>query len=299
MKKFKLFALILALATLFCGCADKIPEPLVSEKETSLPIPDQAPMPDPYPVSVDNETFESAPTTVASLSPALTEMMFDLGLSDRLIAISDYCDYPESLASLKKAGSPAEPDTDVLTALAPELLITLSPIAAIDLLTLKQAGIRVLELKAPESFADLCDLYIKLALIFYGSVDGYTTAAGAYGQLDSALLEASSLSGEKTFVVVEAYAADGLMLSPPGTLSDSLFSAFGTNLWQEDKFNATEDELFEIGPDIVFYAAGLDEDDIKKTFPRSKLIEIDFERVERPSLRLVDVIHGCSASLSE
>lgn len=295
-KKFRLIAILLASALALSSCADKIPEPLVSEATKQPEVIDLPPVQEPYPISFDNEVFESAPSSVASLSPALTEMMFDLGLGDRLTAVSDYCDFPETVAALPKAGSPADPDIPGLTELAPELLITLSPIAATDVLLLKQAGIRVLELKNPESFSDLCDIYIKLSLIFYGSVDGPDAAWGAYSDIDARLAEISN--GEpKTFVVVEDYASDGLMLSPPGTLSDSVFSAFGSNLWQADKFNATEDELFEIGPDIAFYSSKVDRDDVEDTFPHSDLIEIDFERIERPSKRLTEVIDSAVQQL--
>lgn len=297
MKGIKFLPMLLAAAIIFSGCADRIPEPLVSEAETKPPVEDIPPVQQPYPVSFDGETFEEAPKTAASLSPAVTEMMFDLGLGDRLIAVSDYCTWPEAATTLAKAGSPAKPDIEALTALAPELLITLSPIAATDSLLLKQAGIRVLELKNPESFADLCDAYIKLSLIFCGSVDAPEVSRSVYGQLDSALAQIRQASPGKTFVVVEDYASDGLMLSPQGSFSDSLFSAFGTNLWPAGKFNATEEELFEIGPDIAFYSSSVDEDDVEKTFPHSELIEIDFERIERPSLRLLEVVQKAASGL--
>ena len=295
MKRFKIILLLIAAALLFAGCADEIPEPIVSKAPVVTAAP---PVQEPYPISFDNETFEAAPATVASLSPSITEILYDLGVQSRLVGVSDYCDFPSGAEALKKIGSPARPDIDALISLAPELLITCSPIAATDILMLRQAGIRVLEFSSPSSFAELYDIYIKLSLIFCGAADGPETARSAILPLDQALMSAASLGMSKRYVVVEAEAGSGLMLSPHDTLSSDLMSVFGENIWDGESFTVTDDELFVIDPDVVFYAAGLSEDVIRATFPYAKLIEIDFVRFERPSLRLADVILGCAEELS-
>ncbi len=298
MKKFKHFTFIAITALIFSACADAIPEPLVSKAPKTV-AEDLPPVQEPYPVSVENDTFESSPQSVVSLSPSVTEILNELGLGDRILAVSDYCDYPESVNSLPRVGSPASPDPEAIISAAPEILITASPIAATDILKLREAGIRVLEIKSPDSFGELCDTYFKLSFIFFGALEGPANARNAYSAIDSKMSEISSNGFGKTFVVVEDYAPDGLMLSPQSSLSGNLFAPFGENLWKEDKFNATEDELFEIGPDVVFYSGAVDEDDVEKTFPHSKLIEIDFTRVERPSQRLVEMLQKAEQELSE
>lgn len=295
MKKLKIIFLLLAATLLFTACADEIPEAIVSKAPV---VTDAPPVQEPYPISFDNETFEAAPATVASLSPSITEILYDLGVQDRLVGVSGYCDFPPAAENIQKIGSPARPDIDALTSLAPELLITCSPIAATDVLMLRQAGIRVLELSAPASFAELYDIYIKLSLIFNGMTDGPETAHEAISPLDEALMSAVSLGVSKSYVVVEAEAGDGLMLSPRDTLSSDMLSVFGENIWEGPSFTVTDDELFYIDPDVVFYAAGLSEEAIRKTFPYAQLIEIDFVRFERPSLRLLEVISQCAEELS-
>lgn len=290
MSKLRLILLLTAAALLFAACGNEIPEPIVSKAPV---VTDSPPVQEPYPVSFDDETFEAAPETVASLSPSITEILCDLGVQDRLVGVSDYCE-----VDAQKIGSPARPDIDALIALKPELLITGSPIAATDKLLLKQEGIRILELASPTSYGQLYELYIKLSLLFNGAVDGAQAAHTAIAPLDELLLSASGLGVSKTFVIVEDYATNGLMLSPADTLSSDLLSVFGENIWQGESYTVTDDELFEIGPDVVFYAEGLDRGDVERTFPHSQLIEIDFTRFERPSLKLREVISKCMAELS-
>ncbi|MEP7294005.1 MAG: helical backbone metal receptor [Chloroflexota bacterium] len=64
------------------------------------------------------------PLTVVSLVPSVTETLFELGVGDRLIAITDYCVYPEvEVARLPKIGGTKNPDVARIIALQPELVI--------------------------------------------------------------------------------------------------------------------------------------------------------------------------------
>ena len=296
MKLLKLAAAVICAAFILAACGEAIPEPDLVSKQPEPDLPPERPA---YPVSFDDQTFDAAPVSVASLSPALTEIIFDLGAQDILVGVSDYCDYPAEAEALPKLGSPANPDISAITAAAPELLLTQSPIAAPDALALKNAGIRILELGQPKSFAELCEVYIKLSMAFYGAVDSQATASAALSGIDSEMSAAQDLGINVSYVIVEREAEGGLMLSPGGTLCSDMLSVYGNNLWErEEKYFADEDELFELAPDVVFYSDELDKDGIGEEFPHSELIPISIERFERPTVRLKDVIAGCSERLS-
>ena len=40
------------------------------------------------------------PTRIISINPAATEIIFELGCEDKLVAISNYCNYPSQTAGL-------------------------------------------------------------------------------------------------------------------------------------------------------------------------------------------------------
>ncbi len=64
------------------------------------------------------------PLTVVSLVPSVTESLFELGLGDRLIAVTDYCVYPEAeVARLPHIGGTKNPDVARIIAMKPELVI--------------------------------------------------------------------------------------------------------------------------------------------------------------------------------
>lgn len=64
------------------------------------------------------------PQRVVSLVPSVTESLFDLGVGDRLVAITDYCVHPASkVATLPRIGGTKNPDIERIIALRPDLVI--------------------------------------------------------------------------------------------------------------------------------------------------------------------------------
>jgi ABC-type Fe3+-hydroxamate transport system substrate-binding protein len=64
------------------------------------------------------------PRRVVSLVPSVTESLFELGLGDRLIAITDYCVHPEDkVGRLPRIGGTKNPDIAAIIAMQPDLVI--------------------------------------------------------------------------------------------------------------------------------------------------------------------------------
>ncbi|MGB9696994.1 MAG: ABC transporter substrate-binding protein [Ignavibacteria bacterium] len=63
------------------------------------------------------------PTNVISLAPNLTEIMFALGASDKLVGVSNYCDYPEGTRNIEKVGGMLDPDYEKVASLKPDLIL--------------------------------------------------------------------------------------------------------------------------------------------------------------------------------
>jgi iron complex transport system substrate-binding protein len=68
--------------------------------------------------------FPRPPQRVVSLVPSLTESLFDLGLGERLVGVTDYCTRPaEGLAHLPRLGGPKNPQVEQIIALQPDLVL--------------------------------------------------------------------------------------------------------------------------------------------------------------------------------
>lgn len=64
------------------------------------------------------------PARIVSLVPSLTEALFELGLGDRVVGVTDWCVHPaEAVAKLPKLGGTKTPDVEALLALRPDLVL--------------------------------------------------------------------------------------------------------------------------------------------------------------------------------
>lgn len=89
---------------------------------------------------------------IVSLAPNLTEILFELGLGERVVAVSNNSDYPPEAANKKKIGTFWQPSTEAVIASRPDLVVALwfeqqKSVAE----TLKRLGFRVLTLKIEET----------------------------------------------------------------------------------------------------------------------------------------------------
>ncbi len=60
---------------------------------------------------------------IITLSPSLTETVFALGLGNRVVAVTDYCDYPPQAQALPSVGSYTNTSIEAITRQQPDLVI--------------------------------------------------------------------------------------------------------------------------------------------------------------------------------
>jgi len=60
---------------------------------------------------------------IVSLSPSNTEILFALGLSDKVVGVTDYCNYPPEAAEKDSVGGFDKPNIEVILTLEPDLVL--------------------------------------------------------------------------------------------------------------------------------------------------------------------------------
>jgi len=78
--------------------------------------------------------INGTPQRIVSLAPSNTEILFALGLGDKVVGVTDYCDYPPEALEKEKVGGYADPDIEKLVALNPDLILVAhgTPMDVID-----------------------------------------------------------------------------------------------------------------------------------------------------------------------
>lgn len=67
--------------------------------------------------------IKNEPLRIISLAPNITEIIYKLGASDKLIARTDYCDYPKDVKNKPSIGSLFQPSIEKIVELNPDLII--------------------------------------------------------------------------------------------------------------------------------------------------------------------------------
>jgi iron complex transport system substrate-binding protein len=71
-------------------------------------------------------TLNSAPERIISLAPSNTEILFALGLDEKIVGVTEYCDYPPQAKGKEVIGGFSTPDIEKIVALSPELILATS-----------------------------------------------------------------------------------------------------------------------------------------------------------------------------
>jgi iron complex transport system substrate-binding protein len=72
------------------------------------------------------------PSRIVSLAPSLTETLYALGVQDRLVGDTDFCDYPLDAQKKKKVGGIINPNLEEIAALHPDLVLVTKEINRLE-----------------------------------------------------------------------------------------------------------------------------------------------------------------------
>lgn len=68
-------------------------------------------------------SLDSRPNKIVSLSPHLTEILFSLGVGEKIIATVHYSDYPDAARQIPRLGDAFSISVEAIVALAPDLIL--------------------------------------------------------------------------------------------------------------------------------------------------------------------------------
>lgn len=67
--------------------------------------------------------IEKTPEKIISLAPSNTEILFALGLADKVVGVTEFCDYPEAAKDKPEIGGYRTVDLEAVVAIEPDLIL--------------------------------------------------------------------------------------------------------------------------------------------------------------------------------
>ena len=299
----KRIAAALVAALLFTGCSGGEESAPPTEIVVSAPSQEGEVSVSAFPAEVCGVTVAASVSRAVSLSPAVTEIIAELGFADRLVGASSYCDYPEGL-DLPRFGSSENPDIEGITALAPEAVFTLSALAERDIYALESAGIAVIKLSVPNSMEGFAALYRDIAAAFYGreqtSEEKKTEISAQIGSEKRVMLEDTARSVSCGSFV---YVTEKGTLAGAGTFENAVLSLSGENLCKAEGY--CESASVEGVPAYVIADSTLSESDLRADAAVAEMLDAGAAAVfvssrcfERPTTRTAEVFGEISGQIS-
>jgi iron complex transport system substrate-binding protein len=129
-----------------------------------------------FPITVTDSlgrkvTIEHLPQRIVSLAPSNTEILFALGLDDKLSGVTDYCDYPEKAKLKPRVAGYLTPDIEKLVTIAPDLVLAELIHEKTVLPSLEKLGLTLIVLSA----SSVDEIINNITLV--GQVTGSNVAA--------------------------------------------------------------------------------------------------------------------------
>ncbi|MDH7498236.1 MAG: ABC transporter substrate-binding protein, partial [Syntrophomonadaceae bacterium] len=173
--------------------------------------------------------LQEEPRRLVSLSPAQTEILFALGLGDRVVGVTDYCDWPEEARRKPKIGGFSSPNLEKVVAARPDLVVGNSMhLEAAD--QLEKLGIAVIILD-PHSVEGTLDSIEKLGRVTGRSEEAAQLRAAIQADLDAVRQTlAKAGKSERPRVYYEVWYGPLMTAGPNTVIDDVIRLAGGVNV---------------------------------------------------------------------
>jgi iron complex transport system substrate-binding protein len=164
---------------------------------------------------------------IISLAPAITEIIYALGLEDKLVAVSSACDYPEEALNKDDVGRIDEPNIEKIISLEPDLVIAESVSKIETLNRLTELGIKNIGFK-PGSINDTIEMIKDISYLSSAQSAGTELTAEMEKEHQSLKkLVAKKLENNDRKRVFYEIWSEPLYTAGSGTFIDSLIDAAG------------------------------------------------------------------------
>ena len=236
-------------------------------KERGSSSPDVQKIPDKhFPITIKDDlgrqvTLTAEPLRIVSVAPSHTETLFALGLGNRVVGVTTYCNYPKEALSRDKIGGFTSPSLEKIVALKPDLVLVTNDKQQDLIQGLNNAGVPVMAF-SPKSIDETFKT-IKLIGQATGANDAASTLnASLKKRTDAVVAKVQGIPEEQRLRVYYELWYEPLMSAGPDTLAGDLIEKAGgksiTADAQEDYPEFSEEVLLNRDPQVMLntYAHG-------------------------------------------
>ena len=198
--------------------------------------------------------IKGVPSRIVSLAPSNTEILFALGLGDKIVGVTDYCNYPPQALNKTKIGGYSTINIERVIALKPDLVVAAYGNGRETVETLRKFNITVVALN-PKNVKD-----IERDILLLGKITGTEDNATKLVRWMEEKIEyiKKKVKGRKKVSVAHILWHDPIWVSGKNTFIDEVISiAGGYNVFDFEGWKIVSiEDLIEKNPEVIIVSSG-------------------------------------------
>ena len=247
-------------------------------------------------------TLTSVPQRIVSLAPNTTEILCALGLEDRIVGRTDYCNYPKSVETIPSIGGTYNPNIEAIIALEPDLVLSATHVPKEVTYKLRDVGIPVAFLNEEENFEGTMSTITNIGILTGTEAEAETVVAEMEMTIDNILREVDALQKTekpKVYYMV-GFGEQDFTAGGNTFISEMIGLAGGQNIAQNIQgWSISREEILADEPDMIIMPSDLttletlQQTEFYKDLDAVKsghVYEIDGDMISRQGPRIADAL---------
>jgi iron complex transport system substrate-binding protein len=250
--------------------------------------------------------IKEIPERIISLAPSNTEILFALGLNDKIVGVTEYCNYPPEAIEKPKVGGFSTVNIETVVSLTPDLLFATDIHNKTIIPALERLNFTVVAL-SPETLTGVIDDIGLVGNITGTKKESSKLTGDLQKRIDAVINKTGNLTQEQKPTVLYLTWHDPLMTAGKGTLADDVITmAGGINIAGDisGNNNITLETVIDRNPQIIVASVGMGsgedlpwqyvntESRLKTTeaLSNNRVYKIDGDLIHRSGPRIVDAL---------
>lgn len=204
----------------------------------------------------DPKEIKAYPRHIVSLSPSITEMLYEIGLGDKVVGVTDYCNYPEDVKEKFRVGGYLNTNYEAIVFIRPDFVISQSePDSEVKKL-FESTGIEYMTVNT-ETLNDIFDAMIKIG-VRCGAEDGARRAIERMSEEIAKARKSAEGKGDRRIMVVIGRSRgsfENIYIAGKKTFYDDIIEILGCkNVYSKSDMRyptLSEEAVMRLDPDII------------------------------------------------
>ena len=215
-----------------------------------------------YHSTFHTSVYAEPPKRIISLAPSITEILFASGLGDKVVGVTNFCDYPEEAKKKQKIGGMSNPSLEGVVSLKPDIVVMTTDGNPKEFEErLHSLKIRTYVFKA-HRLSELSQAIREMGL----ALDVKDNANSFAGQIETAInrlktkRQGTSIINSQRKKILFIIWPEPLIVAGPGTVMDDAITLLGNkNIASKAKTSYPKysiEEIIHQSPDVIIIGKG-------------------------------------------